>query len=370
MSISVLHVTQSVREGVARCVANLVDDQLARGWEIAVASPTDGDLSEWVQSSGARHFPWQASRRPGPGVAGEVRRLAELVERLDPDLLHLHSSKAGLAGRLAIRGRRPTVFQPHAWSFFAARGPVRRAALAWERFAARWADVIVCVSEGERRDGEKAGIRATWRVVPNGVDLGVFSPASEQERADARGALGLADGPLALCVGRLSRQKGQDVLLAAWPEVARRVSVAQLVLVGDGPAEPKLRSHAGSGVHFAGRRADVDRWLAAADVVAAPSRWEGLSLGLLEAMARERSVVATETAGFEELLPPEALVPVGDSTRLADAIAKRLLDRELRTAEGRANRAQVEAKHDLRQATQGAADVYDELLSAQTERRR
>ncbi len=370
MSISVLHVTQSVREGVARCVSSLVEDQLARGWEVAVASPTDGDLSEWVRLTGASHLEWKASRTPGAGVAGEVRRLAGLVERLEPDLVHLHSSKAGLAGRLAIRGQRPTVFQPHAWSFFAARGPVRRAALVWERFAARWADVIVCVGEGERRDGERAGIRAAWRVVPNGVDLGAFSPASEAERADARGALGLAEGPLALCVGRLSRQKGQDVLLAAWPQVLRRVSGAQLVLVGDGPAGAKLRTQGGNGVQFAGRRADVDRWLAAADVVTAPSRWEGLSLGLLEAMARERSVVATEIAGLEELLPPDALVPVGDTARLAAAIASRLLDPELRSAEGRANRAQVEAKHDLRQATQGMADVYAELLSAQTERRR
>ncbi len=102
------------------------------------------------------------------------------------------------------------------------------------------------------------------------------------------------------------------MLLEAWPAVRARVPGARLVLVGDGPTEPELRAAAGEGVDLVGPRKDVPDWLAAADVVVAPSRWEGMALTLLEAMATGRSVVATEVAGAGEALGDEAgrIVPI------------------------------------------------------------
>ena len=142
------------------------------------------------------------------------------------------------------------------------------------------------MSEDERRLGEASGIRGAFRVVPNGVDLEAIPFADAEERAAARARLELGDGPLVVCVGRLSRQKGQDVLLDAWPQVTARVSDARLVLVGDGPEREALEARVSGETTLAGERDDVADWLAAADVVALPSRWEGMSLALLEAMAR------------------------------------------------------------------------------------
>src|SRR5262245_43162469 len=334
---SVLHVSQPTEGGVGRYVADLMSDQVARGWDVAVASPTYGELSTRVEAAGARHIAWTAGRMPGPSSVLHARSLAQIVERERPDLVHLHSSSAGLSGRLAVRGRRATIFQPHAWSFEAVGGPLRAAAAAWERRGARWATVIVCVSEAERLRGQEHGIRASWLVVPNGVDLETYSEASNDERTAARSKLELGDGPLVVCVGRLSRQKGQDVLLDAWPAVLARVGGAQLVLVGDGPEGKELRRRAGDGVRLVGHRDDVDEWLAAADVVALPSRWEGMSLGMLEAMARGRSIVATGVAGALEALDDDAgaVVPPEDPVALADAIAVRLLDPDEAAAEGR-----------------------------------
>ena len=170
---------------------------------------------------------------------------AAIVGEVDPDLVHLHSAKAGLAGRLLLRGRRPTVFQPHAWSFEATGGAVGRGALMWERAGARWADVIVCVSEGERRRGQEAGVKARYEVVPNGVDLARWAPAAGDDRATARAALALdASAPVAVAVGRLAPQKGQDVLLPAWERVLERVPSGCLVLVGDGPDRDRARGAA------------------------------------------------------------------------------------------------------------------------------
>ncbi|MDQ4026003.1 MAG: glycosyltransferase, partial [Actinomycetota bacterium] len=277
--LSILHVAQPTRGGVASCVLALASDQVRRRWQVSVACPP-GPFADDVAAAGAIHHPWAARRNPGPSLVAETVRIRRIIDASSPDVIHLHSSKAGLAGRLAPRRRRPTVFQPHAWSFEALLGPARAAAIAWERLSARWSDVIVCVSRGELERGTGVAIRADWRVIPNGVDVQTLREASGEERAVARRRLNVHDSPLVVCVGRLSRQKGQDVLLEAWPSVTERVSSARLVLVGDGPEEARLRSSAGPGVRFAGQREDVACWLAAADVVAFPSRWEGMSIAM------------------------------------------------------------------------------------------
>jgi glycosyltransferase involved in cell wall biosynthesis len=365
--LSILHVSQPTDGGVAGYVADVVADQVGRGWRVAVASPSYGDLGEKISAVGATHLDWTAGRAPGPSSLLDATRLQKIIEREDPALVPLHASKAGFAGRLALRGRRPTIFQPHAWSFEAVRGPLRAAALLWERRAASWASAILCVSEAERRRGEEHGIRGAWRVVLNAVDLAALSEASSEERSAARRRLDLDERPTVVCIGRLCRQKGQDVLLDAWPAVRSRVPEAQLVLVGDGPDGKALRSRVDGGVRLVGRRADVAEWLAAADVVALPSRWEGMSIGMLEAMARGRSVVASDVPGAEEAIDREAgaLVPPEDSAALADALAERLLDPEQAAVEGRSARMRAERSHDLRTMTSAIAELYEELLAVQ-----
>lgn len=364
MSPRVLHVSQPGDGGVAAVVAQLARDQVERGLDVVVAGPSRAALRPAVHAAGARFTAWDAKRSPGPGTLREARSLARVIAAEDPDLVHLHSSKAGLAGRLALRGRRPTLFQPHSWSFEALRGPLRGAAAVWERRAAAWTDAIVCVSETERLHGRAAGIDGRYVVVPNGVDLGAFARAGAEERAVARSRLELADGPLAVCVGRLCRQKGQDVLLEAWPAVRDRMPDARLVLVGDGPTELELRAAAGEGVDLVGTRDDIPDWLAAADVVVAPSRWEGMSLTLLEAMATARSVVATDVAGAREALGDEAgaVVPVESVTELVDAVVERLRNPVLAADEGRAGRRRAEQFHDMRTANDHIVALYGEIL--------
>ena len=364
--LSVLHVAQPLDAGVPRVVATLMADQVGRGWQVSVACPPQSDLRRCAEACGARYLPWPATRSPGLSTLGESRRLAKAMADTGPDLAHLHSSKAGLAGRLALRGAVPTVFQPHAWSFEAVRGPVRAAATAWERSAARWADVVVCVSADERRRGEAAGVRARWAELPNGVDLSDYRPAGEPERSAARDSLGLGDAPVVVLVGRLSEQKGQDVALAAWPEVLRRVPEASLVLVGDGPRRERLEAPAPAGVRFAGGSEDVKPWLAAANVVTIPSRWEaGLSLVAMEAMARGRSVVATDVAGMRAGLGDGcgAIVPIDDTAALAAALAERLLDPERADREGAAGRRRVEHVYDVRRTTERMAELYEDVLA-------
>lgn len=332
----VVHVVQPTEAaGLAFCVADLTRLQVQRGWEAVLVSPS-GPLVELCSAAGARVVRWDASREPGLSLVDEIVGLARILRRERPAIVHLHSSKAGLVGRTVVRGSLPTVFSPHAWSFEHVSGVMRKLVSMWERQAARWADRILCVSEDERRTGERAGVRAQWAVLPNEVDISASLPALGDTR-ELRRRLGVSSqAAVAVCVGRICHQKGQDVLLQAWPRVAERVPNAQLVLVGDGPDRPTLERAASRlpGVRWVGSvsREQSLRWMAASDVVVAPSRWEGMALVPLEAISLGRPIVAASAEGMTSVVRSGAgtVVPVGVAAPLADALSTYLADPALR----------------------------------------
>ncbi|MBW0089584.1 glycosyltransferase [Pseudonocardia sp. KRD-184] len=329
----ILHVAQPTDAGVHRYVLAAATHQQEQGWGVSVACPEAGSLSGDVRRAGVAWHRWEASRDPGRSVPAEIRELADLVHRVKPDVVHLHSSKAGLVGRLALRGRVPTLFQPHGWSWLAASGGQARAARMWERRAARWADTIVCVGDGEAELGRRAGVR-NLVVVRSGVDLTWFKPATTAEASAAAASLNLnREDPVVLCPGRITRQKGQDVLLQAWEGVRRTCPTAQLVLLGDGDLPVQ-------GLPDRVRRdqavADVRLHYAAADVVVLPSRWEGLALTAIEALASGCSLVGTDVPGLSELVRTGhgQVVPSDDPTALAAALSRRVLDLSSTRMEG------------------------------------
>ena len=373
MTTTILHVAQSSGGGVARVVADIAAGQLARGHRVVVACLPDSALSAAARRRGAEILAWRAARTPDTRLPREVADLRRVIGSVRPDVLHLHSSKAGLAGRLAVRGRLPTVFQPHAWSFNAVTGGLRVASVCWERAGARWAHQIVCVSEGERAQGLAAGVSASFTVVPNGIDLDHFRAAESPRRDAARSRLGLAPSILlAVCVGRLCRQKGQDILLDAWRGIVDQLPAAQLVLVGDGPDRDSLMRRSPTNVLFAGAVEDPRDWYRAADLVVLPSRWEGMALAPLEAMACGCPVVVTDVPGARESLPPDVaarlLVPRGDGPALADAVTALLADREACDAIGSQGYAHVCRHHDVRRVVERTEAVYDAALRARVAR--
>lgn len=363
----VLHVARPPIAGVPRYVGELVRDQVRRGWEVVVACPAESEARALALSAGAGTAVWAATRSPGASTLWETRRLARIVYEIGPDALHLHASKAGLAGRLVVRGCRPTIFQPHAWSF-EGDGIAARLAKHWERAAARWADVVLCVSEDERRRAVAAGIRPRRvEVVRNGVDLGRYAAADASERSRCRAALDMdADAPLAVCVGRLDAQKNQGVLLDLWPRVRAAITDAQLALVGDGPHRAEHANRSMPGVRLVGHVEDARPWYAAASVVVQPSRWEGMSLSVLEARACARSVVATDVGGMREAIRAGTgvVVAFGDWAALAHALIARLGDQARADVEGAAARRDAERRFDIRATAARVAAIYGEALAA------
>ncbi len=371
---TVLYVSQPTITGVAQCVLDWTSGLSQRGWDVALACPTDGWLGMACAREGVRTFAWEAVRQPYVGVRRETTRLRQIMNIVRPDVVHLQGSKAGLSGRLLLRGSIPTAFSPHSWSFEAADGAIGAAALRWERVATRWTDVVVAVSEAECADGLANGIDVPYVVARNGIDTTAVAPLAEADRETLRAELGIAPGTTAVvCLGRLHRQKGQDVLLAAWPAAA--APGRQLYLVGDGPlydewtAEPPAVL-AAEGIELVGgvERADALRWLAAADLVVMPSRWEGMALVPLESLAVGTPVIASDVTGASEAVAADcgAVVPPGDPAALAAGINAWLGQPADALAAARlAARTRVVGKFELSQTV----DIIDATLTALAEQR-
>ena len=360
---TVLHISQPTVDGVARVVTNLVEEQVGRGWRVVLACPNAGWLSTDAVKRGAQHLEWKAMRNPNLSVISEATALRQILTSVDPDLVHLHSSKAGLVGRLVLRGRAVTVFQGHGWSFHPVCGLMRKVVVRWEVFAARWTHLLICESEGEKEEGVRVGVQAQWAIAPNSVDIDHFRPPSDTERRASRARVG-TKGPTAVCVGRLCPAKGQDALLDAWRSVLRAVPNAELFLVGGSPSSDSrlpglLPARLPPHVRLVGQQDDVRPWLRAADVVVAPSRWDTHSIAILEAMACGRSLVATDVAGARESVSKAgAIVPVDDRMAMSRAIVTRLMDADLRECEGRAARARVESLFSARVCVHRIGDLY------------
>lgn len=338
----ILHVSQVTESGgLVNVLLNVLEDQTAREWEVHLACPDDGGelFGAAAQIEGVTVHRWESVRSPARGVVREARALQRVVGRVDPEIVHMHSSKAGMIGRLVVRGRRPSVFQPHAWSYEAVTGLTRQAAVQWERFATRWTTGTLCVSDGEALTGvDHRTLASKHATVYNGVDMNVWAP---RDRAEAREKLGLdPESAVVVSVGRLVEQKGQDVAVTAWPAIRRSVP-AELYLIGEGADRPRLEAMNRRGVHFVGF-ADPRDWYAAADLVLVPSRWEGMPLVILEAMACGRNIVTTDVAGARECLGSHGrVIPIDDKPALAAAVVEALGDPAASEAEGRALRARA-----------------------------
>lgn len=296
----------------------------------------DGAVARALAESG---IPVTPVRMHGKLDVFGVRRFVRAMREFRPHVLHAHLFHANLAARMF--GRHAGAERIISTIHVVERRPLKMRRLL-ERLGAGRDDETVCVSQAVARYArERLGVRAP-RVIPNGIDLARFADLPDQ--TTARAALGIGAGPVVGVVGRLTFQKGVDVLLRAVSNLDADVSV---VIAGDGEDEEMLRSFAQhlrieSRTHFVGFQEDVGRVLAALDVFCMPSRWEGFGLALVEALAAGLPVVATGVDSIPEVLGDAGLlVSPDDSDALAHALGRVL--RDVQTADGLRARARAQA---------------------------
>jgi glycosyltransferase involved in cell wall biosynthesis len=293
--------------------------------------------------------------------------LGDLLRREPFDVLHAHLPHGEVYGEIAMRAfpAKKFVISRHNDDRFRRWFPLRRAFAPSLRRAGR----IIAISQAMRRflvevegaDAEKVV------VIPYGLDAEAFTRSAHP--GAFRREIGAASEPLVGFVGRLTRQKGVDVLLRAFAQVEKNHPAVRLILAGDGPDRPALMGLARSlGLRramFLGWRSDAADILADVNLLAIPSRWEGFGLVALEAMALGKPIVASRVSALPEIVVPEEtglLVDPEDAGALAESLQALLSDPARAEGMGRAGKARVRKEFPVERMAQRTAEVYISVI--------
>lgn len=359
MEYGVLSYLERVFEGLDR---SRVEPALA--YSPRRMAPQARTLIDRLVREGIRVCPLPFHRGLGPGDATAVPRLRTEIRAFRPDVVHLHSTKAGLIGRPVARSAGVRVlYTPHGTSWHYTGRVVGRIQLALERLLRRLTDglLAVCPEEARAFVDEVGFPSARVRVIRNGVPLPSRARLGA-ERRRVRAAHEIpGDETWAVFVGRLTREKGLDVLLHA---LEAPVGLGGLLVVGEGPerdALEALATRASLPVRFCGYHEDVSGFLAAADVFVQPSRSEGLPFSLLEAMAHGLPVVCSDVGGMRSAVGDGGrVVPADDPRALATSLRRMARDGDTRRALGEAARSRVAREFGVGGMMEALHEAYDE----------
>ena len=381
--IRVLEVIEATTAGTKRHVLSLVKALDRTRFSVAVACPrvrshAYGDTSfvEELESLGEVPVSLVEMRRNIQPLSDTKALVAlyRVIQEGRYHIVHAHSSKAGVLGRLAaIRAGTPVIlYTPHGFAFRGVRSKlIRWAYIQIERLCGLWTDRIICVSPTEREEALTNRIAPMDKlvVIENGLDVNEFvlslDPVARKRQ------LGLdSRGPIVGTMGRLSWDKGLGCFLEAAVRVSTAYPDVQFLIVGDGEARKDLELLArklgiSAQTIFAGFRSDSLEILTLMDVFVLPSPYEAMPYTALEAMAAEKPVVAIEGTGAQDAVQrgkTGLLVPPQDPEALAAAIMVLLRDRARSRAKGLAGREVVESRFTLAQMIRRTEELYTTLL--------
>jgi len=294
-----------------------------------------------------------------------VLRLAVLFRKEKVDIVHTHNPAPHLHGVIGaiLAGVPVIVHTKHGRNY-----PDMKGRVLLNRVLSWFTDAVVAVSDNvrdvalqiERVNPDK--VRRIW----NGVDVALYAPSGEGRPQKAVGR-----SPIIGTVARLSPEKSQETMLAAFKLVLSRIPEARLVLVGDGPSGPELRKAAvrlgvAENVDFLGMRSDVGSLLHTFDIFTLSSSTEGISMTVLEAMACALPIAATDVGGNREIIHPPLcglVVPAGNPEALSSAYIELLMDSNRRNLMGQNARKRVVEYFSVDSMIAGYSSLYRELLA-------
>jgi glycosyltransferase involved in cell wall biosynthesis len=366
----VLHIVPDLMPyGLEKMVASLVLLADRKQFEPAVVSlygRQEGSLATELEASGARVF--HLDKRRGLDLR-MFPRLRDVFSQFRPDIVHTHNYVLRYTLPVAALARPKA--QVHTIHNVADQEVDRLGMwLQNKAFHRRTVTPVAIAGEVAASMERVYGIRNP-ELIPNGIPVREFSHRSGVREA-WRAKEGFAPGDLLVaCVARFFPQKNHHTLLIAFSQL-RGVN-AKLLLAGDGYLESEIRGQAGQlgisdRVHFLGRRDDVPSILAASDLVALASLWEGNPLSVMEAMAAGKACAMTAVGAIPELMEHGRsgfVVAPGDAKALADAMQVLLDDDALRSQVGAAARERALRKFDHRLMVDAYQDLYLRTLGAE-----
>ncbi|MGH7275114.1 MAG: glycosyltransferase family 4 protein, partial [Nitrospiria bacterium] len=282
----------------------------------------------------------------------------KLIRKEKPRIVHTHTSKAGIHGRLAawFAGVPLILHTPHGHVFYGHFGKLMTTFfILLERVFASFTNKIITLTERGTEEHLEFGVgrREQFVAIPSGIDLERLY-ARSKDPSVGKAQLGLSPACLLVgSVGKIVTIKGYPTLVSAAAEVIRAFPSVHFVIVGEGPMESELQRQVKmlslqDHVHFVkawGEEAWA--WIASFDLFVLPSLNEGMGRVLIEAMALAKPVVASQVGGIPEIVvdgETGILVPPKDAKRLAEAILYLLKDKELCRRMGEAGKKKADSR--------------------------
>lgn len=314
-----------------------------------------------------------------------LMRILAVLRRVQPQIVHTHTAKAGMLGRVAaaihnrtsareVRARVVHTYHGHVLrGYFVS--PVATFFTWTERRLARFTDAIVAISPQIRNDLLEAfriGRADQYHVVPLGFELENLVAIDDAARQRARAALGIpVEAHVVTTVGRLTAIKQHCLFLETAKQVAERDSRAVFLIAGDGELRAELeqlaRSHGVDGrTRFLGWRRDIAMVYGATDVFLLTSRNEGTPVALIESLASGVPGVATDVGGLRDVIDSDdvgLLAPFGDASALARHVSGLLGDAERRRTMGARGRAAVVSRYQVDRLVDQMESLYHDLAS-------
>ncbi|MGZ9226528.1 MAG: glycosyltransferase family 4 protein [Anaerolineales bacterium] len=348
-----------------------------RGFEVCIITRQEPGLSRFEMVNGT---PVYRLVCPGPKPLAALFYIGSaflLLSRLRPALIHAHEILSPASAALLAK-------RFYGWPVIVKvlrggmRGDVyklKRRPFWKQRFHAlcRGVDSFVVISHEIDQELTALGVPAQKRAfIPNGVDTETFAPLTDAQKKHLRAQLLLpADGPLVVYLGRLTFEKRVDHLIRIWPAIKATFPQAQLLIIGTGPEDARLRTQSMSvpDVKFTGQVNDALSYLQAADLFVLPSATEGLSNSLLEALSTRLPVLATAVGGTPDVIAHGEngyLIPPDDLPALKTGLADLLRDPALCARLGMQGRRRIQTDFSLESVAARLEALYDSLLTTRT----
>jgi glycosyltransferase involved in cell wall biosynthesis len=354
-------ITRSERGGAQIHLLDLLKN-LPSGCRPMVATGENGYLVDEARQLGIPVHHIRHLRQPMSPANDllALREISSLIKAESPDLIHAHTSKAGLLGRVAgwLTGT-PTVFTAHTWSFADGISSFqRRISIPLERFAGRIGGKVITVS----RANEEIAAREAITHAANLVTIWNGIPDT-----DLRSKPGVAEIPKIVMVARFAPQKDQLSLVQA---LSGLDLPWRLAFVGDGPTRAEVEAEAQKlsmtdRIEFLGDRGDIPDVLASSDLFVLSTKWEGLPLSILEAMRAGLPVITSDVGGCSEAVDHGTtgfLTPPSDVTQLREKLERALSAKSLLKSMGEAGRERFHRDFRIESMISKLMNVYHDAI--------
>ncbi|NQX38577.1 Glycosyltransferase involved in cell wall bisynthesis [Pedobacter steynii] len=370
MNKSKMKILHAIRQGKIgggeTHVLDLVQELSKNDFESVVLAFTDGPLITELNKLGIKTHVILTEKPFDIGVWKEVRQLM-IAEGID--LLHAHGTRAQSntfwgARKLGI----PVVYTVHGWSFHPNQNAlVKKLRILSERFLVAKADVTICVSTNNLNEGRSNFPMNPAVVIKNGINFTKFNP--DRSFGSLRAEFDIDEETLIVgYIARITAQKDPFTFIEAIAKVPDELNV-KFLIVGDGDLKIQTvalaeRLKVMHKVIFSGFRQDIPDLLSIFDIYCLPSLWEGLPIGLLEAMAMRKATISSAVNGTKEVIEDGVnglLIEPKDAVGLRNAILRLVTEKPLR--ESLAKQAEIAVKKDysISKMTLQIEDLYKKI---------